>query len=96
MPEALAAFDHCIGDSVDHVARAKTSVDLAIQAGLLKKEDCLELTRLLSEARAGKPSPFEDDSNVILNPMGLVPNDLLVGEAIYQMARERGLGVELS
>ncbi len=96
LPEALAAFDHCVADSVEHVARAKTSVDLAIQAGLLQREDCMALTRLLADARADKTSPFSDEENVILNPMGLVPNDLLVGEAIYQMARDRGLGTELS
>ena len=95
LPEALGAFDRCVADSVEHVARAKTSVDLAIRAGTLRREDCLALTRLLSAARGGAEPPFGDRENVILNPMGLVPNDLLVGEAIYRMARERGLGIEL-
>ncbi len=95
LPEALGAFDHCVADSVEHVARAKTSVDLAIQAGQLQRQDCLALTRLLAAARQGADPPFADDENVILNPMGLVPTDLLVGEAIYRMARERGLGIEL-
>ncbi len=96
LPEALGAFDHCVADSVEHVARAKTSVDLAIRAGTIQRHDCLALTRLLATARGGQQSPFEDDENVILNPMGLVPTDLLVGEAIYQMAKERGLGIELT
>ena len=96
LPEAMGAFDRCVADSVEHVARAGTSVDLAIQAGQLRRRDCLALTRLLADARAGMAPPLRDDENVILNPMGLVPNDLLVGEAIYRMARERHLGVELS
>ncbi len=95
LPEAIGAFDHCVADSVEHVARAETSVDLAIRAGLLERQDCLALTRLLAAARKGAEQPFGDDENVILNPMGLVPNDLLVGEAIYRMAKERGLGIEL-
>lgn len=95
LPEALGAFDHCVADSVEHVARAKTSVDLAIRAGTIQRDECLALTRLLAKAQGGRPSPFEDDENVILNPMGLVPTDLMVGEAIYQMAKERGLGIEL-
>ncbi len=95
LPAALSAFDHCVADSVEHVARAETSVDLAIRAGLLQRRDCLALTQLLAAARAGAEPPFRDDENVILNPMGLVPNDLLVGEAIYRMAKERALGVEL-
>lgn len=96
LPEAMGAFDHCVANSVEHVARAKTSVDLAIQAGTIRRQDCLALTRLLAAARDGEQqSPFEDDDNVILNPMGLVPTDLLVGEAIYQMAKARGLGIEL-
>ncbi len=96
LPEAMGAFDHCVADSVEHVARAKTSVDLAIQAGTIQRHDCLALTQLLAAARGGgQQSPFQDDENVILNPMGLVPTDLLVGEAIYQMAKKRGLGIEL-
>ncbi len=98
LPEAMGAFDHCVADSVEHVARANTSVDLAIQAGAIQRDDCLALTRLLAAARASDSEaaePFRDEDNVILNPMGLVPNDLLVGEAIYQMAKERGLGVAL-
>lgn len=95
LPEALAAFDHCVADSVEHVAQAKTSVDLAIRAGLLRRRDCLALTRLLAAARKGAEAPFGDDENVILNPMGLVLTDLLVGEAVYRRAAERGLGVEL-
>ncbi len=96
LPEALAAFDRCVADSVEHVARAKTSVDLTIQAGLLRRQDCLELTSLLAAARRDAEPPFRDDENVILNPMGLVLNDLLVGEAIYRMAKESGLGTELT
>ncbi len=96
LPEAMGVFDRCVADSVDHVARAKTSVDLAIRAGTIQRDDCLALTRLLAVAESDDaPSPFEDDQNVILNPMGLVPTDLLVGDAIYRMAKERGLGVEL-
>ncbi len=95
LPEAMGAFDRCVADSVEHVARAKTSVDLAIRAGTVQRDECLALTGLLAAARDGRQPPFQDDENVILNPMGLVPTDLLVGEAIYQMARERGLGVEL-
>lgn len=95
LPEALGIFDHCVADSVEHVARAATSVDLAIRAGLLRRRDCLALTQLLAAARQGAEPPFADDENVILNPMGLVPNDLVVGEAIYRMAKERDLGVEL-
>ena len=96
LPEALGSFDHCVADSVEHVARAKTSVDLAIQAGLLRRQDCFGLPQLLAAARSGAESPFQDDENVILNPMGLVANDLQVGEAIYQMAKESGLGTELA
>ena len=67
-----------------------------VQAGTIQRHECLALTRLLAAARGGgQQPPFQDDENVILNPMGLVPTDLLVGEAIYQMARERGLGIEL-
>ncbi len=95
LPDAMGAFDHCVADSVEHVARAKTSVDLAIQAGTIQRHECQALTRLLAAARDGRQPAFQDDENVILNPMGLVPTDLLVGEAIYRMARERGLGVEL-
>ena len=96
LPEALGVFDHCVADSVEHVARAKTSVDLAIRAGTIQRRDCLALTRLLAAVRGGDScSPFEDDENVILNPMGLVPTDLLVGDAIYRMAKKRGLGIEL-
>ncbi|MEM7584385.1 MAG: hypothetical protein AAF560_13435 [Acidobacteriota bacterium] len=95
LPEALAAFDHCVADSVEHVARAKTSVDLAITAGLLEREACLSLPQLLIAARDGGDAPFAPEENVILNPMGLVANDLLVGEAVYQMARDGGLGTSL-
>ena len=49
----------------------------------------------LVAARSGAEPPFRDEDNVILNPMGLVANDLQVGEAIYQMARESGLGTTL-
>jgi len=96
LPEALAAFDHSVVDSIEHVARAATSVDLAIQAGALRRQDCKELPRLLLAAREGTESPFRDAENVILHPMGLVANDLLVGEAIFQMAREAGLGTALT
>ena len=96
LPEALGAFEHCVADSVEHVARANTSVDLAIQAGTVRREDCLSLPRLLLAARDGAEAPFRDDDNVILNPMGLAANDLLVGEAILQMAKEAGLGTELT
>ena len=97
LPEAMGAFDHCVADSVEHVARAKTSVDLAIQAGTIQREDCLALTKLLAAVQrdTDTPAPFQDEENVILNPMGLVPTDLLVGDAIYRMAKERGLGIEL-
>ncbi len=98
LPEAMGVFDHCVADSVEHVARAATSVDLAIQAGTVRRRDCLALTRLLAAARehGDDHSPLRDDDNVILNPMGLVPTDLLVGAEIYRMARKRGLGTELA
>lgn len=96
LPAALAIFDHCVADSVEHVARAGTSVDLAIRAGAVRREDCLALPRLLLAAGEGADSPFRDEESVILNPMGLVANDLLVGEAILQMAAEAGLGTELT
>lgn len=96
LPEALGAFDHCLVDSIEHVATASTSVDLTIQAGMIRRQDCLSLPRLLLAARNGADAPFCDEDNVILNPMGLVVNDLLVGEAIFQMARAAELGTLLA
>ena len=93
--EGLAAFDHVAADSAQHVAKASTSVDLAVQAGLLKLEDCTELPQMLIEQRAGKAHPFTDESNVIFNPMGLGSHDLILGERVYQLVKNAGEGMEL-
>lgn len=84
-PDGLAAFDHVVADITDNVAQARTSVDLAIQAGLLNKKDCMDLPDLLFDKSEGKPNPFAEEESVIFNPMGLVSHDLLLGQHIYEL-----------
>ena len=93
--EGLAAFDHIAADSAPHVARAKTSVDLAVQAGLVKLDEIHELPQLLIDQRNRQGKPFSDDQNVIFNPMGLGSHDLVLGRYVYEQAVAQGLGVEL-
>ena len=93
--EGLAAFDYCASDSTQHVAKAKTSVDLASQAGLLDLDTVHELPRLLIDQRAGKASPFPVESSVIFNPMGLGSHDLVLGRHVYELAKADGLGIQL-
>ena len=93
--EGLAAFDHVAADSAKHVAAAKTSVDLAVQSGLLEMENIYELPKLLIDRKAGKPNPFPEESNVIFNPMGLGSHDLVLGRHVYEKALKQGKGLEL-
>ncbi len=93
--EGLAAFDYCVADSTQHVAKAKTSVDLAAQAGLLNLDEVHELPQLLIQERKGEANPFPMKSNVVFNPMGLGSHDLVLGRHVYELAQAAGLGVEL-
>ncbi len=93
--KGLVAFDHVVADSAVHVAKAKTSVDLAVTNGLLTIEDCFELPHLLIDQRAGKPNPFAEGSNVVFNPMGLGSHDLILGNHVYQQVKEAQEGILL-
>lgn len=93
---AMGAFDHVVADSARHVARASTSVDLAVQAGVLDLASITELPRLLIDARAGHPPPFAADQRVVFNPMGLGSHDLVLGHMVAERVRAAGLGVELA
>lgn len=94
-PEGLAAFDYCVADSAPHVAKAKTSVDLAVQAGLLDFDSIYELPKLLIAERKGEPNPFPTESNVVFNPMGLGSHDLVLGRHVYELTKAKELGIEL-
>ncbi|MEM7102871.1 MAG: hypothetical protein AAF502_07075 [Bacteroidota bacterium] len=96
LPECLPIFDYCVADSAPHVARAKTSVDLAVSGGMMKLEDCLELPALLIQKRDSTFSPFPEGSNVIFNPMGLASHDLVIGRYVYELAKAKGIGAALS
>lgn len=93
--EGLAAFDYVAADSAQHVAKASTSVDLAVQAGLVAMDKIHELPRLLIDKKAGKSNPFPEESNVIFNPMGLGCHDLVLGRHVYDKAVKAGKGLKL-
>jgi N-[(2S)-2-amino-2-carboxyethyl]-L-glutamate dehydrogenase len=93
--EGLAAFDYVAADSAKHVAEANTSVDLAVKAGLIKMDNIYELPKLLIDKKAGKPSPFPEESNVVFNPMGLAVHDLVLGRYVYDKAVKESKGLKL-
>ena len=95
LPETLPFFDFCVADSAQHVARASTTVDLAVQDGFLDLSDCLELPDLLVRKRGNQFSPFPQGSNVIFNPMGLGSHDLILGRYVYELAKAKEIGTDL-
>lgn len=93
--KALVAFDRIVTDVTENVAQAKTSVDLAVTAGLLDKNDCVELPHLLLDKASGKANPFKDEENVIFNPMGLVSHDLKLGRHVFERSAASNNFIEL-
>lgn len=90
LPEALLAFDDCVVDSWEHVAREGTTIDLAHKEGLIGKNHCLELIQVLRNT--GRKLI---NRKIIINPMGLVVTDLAIAWMIYEDALQKRIGTFL-
>jgi ornithine cyclodeaminase/alanine dehydrogenase-like protein (mu-crystallin family) len=64
-----------------------------VERGVLDWLEVHELSEVVTGETTGRA---QDDDIVLFKSLGIAAEDLTVGKLVYDRARERGLGVELS
>ncbi|HZI18013.1 MAG TPA: 2,3-diaminopropionate biosynthesis protein SbnB [Pyrinomonadaceae bacterium] len=91
LPEVILKCVNVV-DDVDHVCRARTSVNLAEQ--LVGNRDFINCA--LAEITSGAvESPHTPDSVTVFSPFGLGVLDLALAKYVSELARESGVGLAL-
>ncbi|WDE09252.1 2,3-diaminopropionate biosynthesis protein SbnB [Thalassomonas viridans] len=84
--------DHMLVDNWEEICRHNTDVENMHLAGLLDKEDTLNLPQLISEKSF---KGLAADEVVMFNPMGMAVFDIATAVHFYQAASASGIGTRL-
>lgn len=86
----LRDIDLVVVDSWEEVCRENTDIEVAHKSFGLAKGDVYEITQLLNF----QSMPVRPDSSIMFCPMGLAVFDIIVANYYYNLAVERGYGIE--
>jgi ornithine cyclodeaminase len=87
-PKSILSCDNIV-DDIDHICRANTSIHLAEQ--LVKNRDFIRCS--IADITRGLTSARKDINSVtVFNPFGLGILDIAVGNLVYDLGLNQGLG----
>ncbi len=85
--------DKVVVDSLQHVLHRETPViALMIKRGMIKQEDIIELSDIITGSAEGRTGPEE---RIFFSPIGMAIEDICVSNKAYLLAVEKGIGTKL-
>ncbi|MDI2031419.1 2,3-diaminopropionate biosynthesis protein SbnB [Saccharopolyspora sp. TS4A08] len=91
--EVFLKADKVVVDDWEQSNREKKIINqLVLEGSFFREQLHAELGEILAGTRPGRT---EDDEIIVLNPMGMAVEDIACAGAVYERARERGVGTWL-